>query len=353
MNLFIILIFQIFAAAILSVLINFFGSASRKFGYVNFSNIQAEGLLGYNLIFRVLAPSVYIAFISIFLYFIGADKLVENIWLIALWYALLSILMLISLGRFPLVNKFLYFSIHLVAIVITYLLYKVSFSHGLGAILPDASDFRTELWVIFLIFFYSLFNNYEPDPSSYYERKDKLSKNLYGELTKCYDKFLSDDIKNNPFLEKLFFSIMIIEVINRNRFLRFLEKILYPLGLIKTTGIMQIKSDRLLSDEESIHIAQRKIIDLYKSYKNTSQGNYGLASKIIENYNGGRSYLDAVTEVYSSIDSRDLLYKKRQMLPATTADLDIQSIEAIKKSTKELLADLKKFGVDINDIMPD
>ena len=353
MSIFITLFFQFFAAVVLAVFINLFGKASKKLGYVNLSDIQAEGFLGYNLVFRVLAPSVYIAFLSVFLYFIGVEELVKNIWLISLWYTLLSIFILLSLGRFPLINKPLYFSIQGVAVVISFLLYKISFSHGLQAILPDASNFRTELWVILLIFFYSVLNSYEPTPSKYYERKEKYIKSLYTSLSGRYKRFLQNEIKADPFLEKLFFSIMIVEVINRNSSLRFVERILHPLGLIKTTGVMQVKSDKSLSDEESMQTAQAKIKESYNKHKDTTEGNYDLARRIIEDYNGGSLYLDAVTSIYSSIDSSCPLYGQRQLPAATALDSTTQDTELLKKQIKELLTELKKTGVDISDITPD
>ena len=220
------------------------------------------------------------------------------------------------------------------------------------AILPDAENFRTELWIILLIFFYSILNSYEPNPSKYYERKKRYIKNLYTSLKNRYGKFLSDELEANPFLRGLFFSIMIVEAINRNRFLRFIERTLYPLGLIKTTGIMQVKSDKPLSDEESIRVAQRKIIDLYNKHRDTSRGNYDLARKIIEKYNGGYSYLDSVTSIYSSMDS-SLLYGQKQFSVAIAPDSTTQDIELLKKQIKELMVELKKLDIEISDIMPD
>lgn len=348
-----IFIFQISAATLLTLFINLFGKASRKLGYVNLSDIQAEGLLGYNLVFRVLAPAVYIAFLSIFLHFIGAKEFVADIWLISLWYTLLSIFIIFSLDRFPLINKPLYFSIQGAAILISFLLYKVSFSQGLHAILPDASNFRTELWIILLIFFYSILNSYEPNPANYYERKEKYIKSLYISLLGKYKRFLQDEIRANQFLEKLFFSIMIVEVINRNRFLRFLERALYPFGFIKTTGIMQIKSDKPVSNEESIQTAQEKILASYHQSKGTTQNNYDLARRIIEHYNGGHPYFDAVTSVYYSIDQDNLLHGSVQSSVMLSVGHPTEDIESLKKQIKDLLKQLKDVGVDIDDLMAD
>lgn len=354
MSIFFIIIFQFFASVVLSLFINLFGLASKKFGYVNLADIQAEGLLGYNLIFRVLAPTVYIAFLSIILYFIGVEKLVENIWLIALWYALINVFILIFLGRFSLINKPLYFLIQIVAIIIAYLLNKISFSHGLQAILPDASNFRTELWMILLIFFYSVLNSYQPSPSNYYERKERYVKSLYASLKNRYNCFLFDEIKNNLFLEKLFFSIMIVEVINRNNFLRFVERILYPMGFIKTTGVMQIKSDKFLSDEESMNLAQNKIKDSYSKHENSIENNHDLAKEIVNDYNAGYHYFDTVMNIFNTIDINNLLNisRKNKAQNTTINGLDSTQADTLKREIKDLLIQMNNLGIDISDILP-
>ncbi len=256
MNIIFIATLQIFATIPLAFLVNFFGKHSIKIGYLNLSDIQSEGSLGYNLIFRILAPSAYIALLSILLYVVGFEEFVQSIWLISLWYVLLNFFILLSLGRLPLIDKSLYLFTQILAIVITYFLYEASFSKGLQAILPDSGNFRTELWMILIIFFYSVLKNYEPDFSTAFERREKYIIKFYARLMGRYSRYLQTEFNLDPFLEKIFFSIMIVESMNRSKFLRFIEKTLHPLGFIKTTGVMQVKSRKLLSDEESIKKSQ-------------------------------------------------------------------------------------------------
>ena len=108
-NFIILIIFQICATAFLVWLIGFFGSNTRKFGYTNFSDIENGGTLGYNLIYRILAPSICITLFAILLYSFHVTLLLTNIWLGAVWYVILSFSISVVFGKFALVNKGYYF----------------------------------------------------------------------------------------------------------------------------------------------------------------------------------------------------------------------------------------------------
>lgn len=303
-------IFQISAAILLSLVINFFGKISKKLGYTNLSDPSTDGLFGFNLIFRILAPVVYISFFSIIMYFLGFNGLVKNIWLVSVWYFLFNIIIIFCIGQFPLIDKKMYFSVNLLSMMISYWIYTVSLSRGLNFILPEANNFRTEIWFIIILFFYSILNNYEPSNERYYKRKDSFLEKRYKVLHKKYEKYLDDDFINNIFLEKLLFSMMITEDINRNKFIRFIEKIFWFFGITKTTGIMQVNSTEYLSDEKSIKLAQKIIKKSFEDYFKDSKSYYELSEKIINKYNPGYEYFDSVKSVFYTIDKDDFLYKE-------------------------------------------
>jgi len=316
------LIFQISSAALLALLINFLGKISRRLGYTNFSDITAEGFLGYNIVFRILSPAVFISLFTIPLYILGLEEFIKNIWLIAVWYAIFSFGIVMVLNRLPLINKPLYFAVQIGAIGLAYAFYSLALSRGLEFVLPDNANFRTELWFVILIFFYSLLNSYEPDVTGYYNRREKLIQRKYKTLSRRYGRIVNELSKEDEFIKDLIYSVMIVEDLNRNKVIRTLERWLFPFGLSKSTGIMQVVSEKPLSDEESIRLGVQKILDLYSRYKDESNDNYNLIRRIVDDYNVGSSYLEAVTNVYGEIAGSYNLYKKRCVKEGASAPGD-------------------------------
>jgi len=324
------LIFQISSAALLALLINFLGKISRKLGYANFSEITAEGFLGYNIVFRILSPAVFISIFTTLLYILGLEEFIKNIWLIAVWYSIFSLGIVMVLNRLPLINKPLYFAVQIGAVGLAYVFYSLALGRGLEFVLPDNANFRTELWFVILIFFYSLLNSYEPDETGYYNRRKKLIQRKYKMLSRQYGRIVGELAKEDEFIKALIYSVMIVEDLNRNKIVRAFERWLFRFGLSKSTGIMQVVSEKPLSDEESIGLGVQKIFDLYQRYKDGSDDNYDLIRKIVDDYNVGSSYLEAVTNVYGEIAGPYDLYKKRCGKEATSVLGDQTGLEGFE-----------------------
>ncbi len=81
-----------------------------------------------------------------------------------------------------------------------------------------------------------------------------------------FGKNLPVRYRQDILLRALFFSIMAIEDSNRPRGVRLLERVLCGFGFASTTGIMQQKSTRPLSDEESVLLAADYICGMWDDY---------------------------------------------------------------------------------------
>lgn len=81
-----------------------------------------------------------------------------------------------------------------------------------------------------------------------------------------FGKNLPVRYKQDILLRALFFSIMAIEDSNRPEGVRMLERVLCRFGLASTTGIMQQKSARPLSDGESASLAAEYICGMWDGY---------------------------------------------------------------------------------------
>lgn len=280
-----LLIFQLFLTCILFILADYFGSLSK--GYVTMDQILSTSNLSYNLLFRIVAPSVFISFTTLILDKIGFSGLTKDIWIISMYYYLIIFIALVLMGRFGLVNKYLFSFIAIAGILISYWIYNFALRLGPSAILPDSTGFRTELWLIVIAFFYNLFNNYHVNFSHEYAIKTKFVLNRYKSLSQKYDKFLKGEFKNNKLLKLIFYSIMITEDINRPSLVRKIEGLLFFTKRVKTTGIMQINNNKKLTDEESVGEAQKIILLSYNRHYAQDKMESALVFEIGNDYNSG------------------------------------------------------------------
>jgi len=352
-----ILVFQIISAIILVIIINAFGKASRVFGYVNISDILEEEKLGFNLIFRLLSPAIFVSFLSIILYKLGAIGLVQNIWLIVLWYIIIHFILLLLLNRWSSVNKLFYLFTQTLSVGIAYWFYNIALSRGLEFILPEGANFRTEIWLIIILYLYSLLNNYE----SNYEKRDlkkiEIIKKRYLSFYNKYKNILKKDFKKDEFLHRFLFSIMIIEDLNRPFMIRFLERIFFPLGFIKSTGIMQVRSKKILSDKKSINLAQVKILNEYNKIKNKVSNEYELLDLLTSKYNSGQKYITSVGEISCCLGDVKLsnsgLKNQSKNLEAKDRNKDIDiDMDEIEKTFQELSQRLSNLSNELKKIDP-
>lgn len=114
---------------------------------------------------------------------------------------------------------------------------------------------------------------------TYYRSRVNLSEKQLFTYERSYGSLLPKRYKDDVLLRAIFFSIMAIEDSNRPSGYRALERLLCKLGHAKTTGIMQQKSNRPLTDEESVQLATRYIEDMWDKYlSNYSRYSYGNGS---------------------------------------------------------------------------
>lgn len=283
---------------LLLFLINKLGEKSKGYGYINVSDIVGQvNNLGFNFFLRVMTPAVFISAVAIGLYYLHLDYLVKYLLWVNVFYFLLQTTFILLNRYWGFVNKQLYFTSHIISILISIFFYKAALVKGLSYILPDAGNFRTEIWFVVLIYFYNILNTVHSSYDFMLKRSTALTRK-YREYEARYSRYLRKEFLDDEVLYKIFFSIMIMEDLNRTRLFRFAEKILFRIGLIKTTGIMQVKSEYYLSNEESISLAQEII--LTASGKSSSRDADSIIRTVCIDYNGYK-YYDQVNSIYHEI----------------------------------------------------
>lgn len=129
---------------------------------------------------------------------------------------------------------------------------------------------------------------------------------IFVKLKKKYGSFIDSELNQNVYendkhkndIERIVYSIMIFEDYNRPASIRIIEyilKIIIPFRP-RTMGIMQFKSNQLISNKESIRLA---IKNIYDSYNKSDK--YDSVESAIRQYNVGDFYYNQVSDIYDSL----------------------------------------------------
>jgi len=224
------------------------------------SLFDAENSTGFNAVYRILSVPVLIMVASIAMYSLRLDEYVTDIWYIAIYYFVAQAVLIISLGRWTLVNKSKFFLFHILSIMLTYYLYTVAISKGLSYLLPDESNLRTEIWLVIAAFIYGLFKNIPENNHTFENRKTRYIKSKARRLSSKY-RFILD--KYDATMSNILVATMVYENFNRPYTVRLIEKITPS----KTRHIMQVHEAK--SDEESIAMTASEMKEVYDEFKKT------------------------------------------------------------------------------------
>jgi hypothetical protein len=307
-----IFIIQFTLGVILFFLINWIGKQSFSIGYMAISIfVKAEEAPALNFLIRVLTPIVYLIIISSILYSLNLNKYVINIYLVNIYYIVFRLFFNLITSRGKLLDWYrqtLYWS---VITILSYFVYDKIISVKEN-ILPDFTTIANELWIIIIIFIFQLTNNIKFSQNGTIKRKENYIKSRYLHFNRLYGDLIKDITKNEA-LEALTYAILIYEDFNRPKVIRIIENLNHRFtNKSHTLGVMQIKSNKLITDEESVVLGTNKIVNCYKKYisENADQAEeiyeWDVINSIISDYNVGTEYLFEVNEL--SYDIRKLFY---------------------------------------------
>jgi hypothetical protein len=288
-------------------IINWIGKHSYSIGYMEISIfVKVEEAPALNFLIRVLTPIVYIIISSAILYALDLDKYVRNIFLVNIYYIVFRLLFNLITNRGLLLNwyrQFLYWSTIAVVSYFTYeKLIKVK-----ANILPDFTTLSNELWIIILLFIFQVTNNIRLSQDGTLTRKQNYLKSRYKYFKYRYGALIKDLAKKEA-LEPIVYAILIYEDFNRPKVVRIVENLKQLLtGKPHTLGVMQVKSDKIISDLESVRLGTEKVANAYNQYLDKLIADsreiyeYSIQYEIIQNYNGGSAYQSEIVELISII----------------------------------------------------
>lgn len=303
---------RIALAIVLFYIVNWIGARAKPldFGYVQMSvALQDDTAPLFNYLFKVLAPIVYIILLAVLFQAVGWDCLCEDIYLIVVYYWAFRFLYVTVLGQLTLLNwkvQILYWvSSIALALWVNSIIDKVE------SVLPSPQSLLEQLWILIILFLYSIFNKIE------YSREGaekRIKRYTYKKVESFMEHFgsLVNEQFSLDFYKAVVYSIMVYEDFNRPALARFVERTWFHYSHKKHTyGIMQVTSTKPLSDEESLIASCEKIkadsmgilIELDYFEDDSIFLSY-VAHRVFGMYNSGDvEYSNQVDQVFSNIIS--------------------------------------------------
>lgn len=324
-----IIFFQIVISILLFFLMNLIGKHSPvSLKYMQISNfLDTDEAPAFNFLFKVLTPVVSIIIISAILYSVNLDNYTKNIYLVSVYYIFFRWGFNIAIGRGMLLNwkKQIFYAVFIIGIsyftYINLIIYKKN-------LLPDFTTIANELWIIIIVFMYTLINNISIATTGAEKRKYRYIGSIFNNIKTKYSTTIKTVTGPNIRITQIIYAIIIHENFNRPKIYRLLEN-LY--GIInnkpKTYGIMQIKSDKPIDDLKSVELGCKKIMADFEAlipkylqdadkYKDESKSEYWLnylesgmldkeyQSNLIRTYNHCDDYTYEIVELADYLNEK-------------------------------------------------
>jgi hypothetical protein len=309
----------IFAHASLSILLffllNWIGRHSIKAGYIQMSILaKADEAPAYNFLYRAFSPVAFITVSSSLLYKAGLDWIVEDIYLVVIYYFAFRLTFNIATGRALLLNWVTQILYVIVSVPVSYYVYENLILHK-EFLFPDTKEIGSAVWLAIIVYVYHTCNNVKLSTQRTKARKENYLQVRYQSYYSLYGKII-EEIAESKCQECLIYAVLIHEAFNRPKIYRLIENALFYLGLAKTLGIMQVTTKTFINDEESVRLGAKKIVNdhLQAKLKVESSkypgGSWAIRRKVLESYNPDSEYINEVTRLYDQIV--DLFYPEER-----------------------------------------
>jgi hypothetical protein len=269
-----------------------------KFGFKGWSYFSVDAVIKYAnhnfyILPFILGPISYFVICTYIFGMLGIQF--DHLWLVLIAITIIRFAGIVVGSRLNRTPVILMIVLSAITVLIGYglhntLLWGVSVDHS-------SEMLRTVLTVIAALSVYSLFNNSRFGDIDENEEYHTAVIKLYAKYQSQYASHLPKWYKAGSTQRLIFFSIMITEDLNRPKIVRLVENLASFIMPVRSTGIMQVSADELLSNVKSVELASRIIKLSYEEHSKTLSDDYHLVRAVSGDYNGD-GYADIVSEVY-------------------------------------------------------
>jgi len=315
-------LFQLVLAVALFVAVNWVGRHSAPFGYRSLSLFErVEEAQAFNFVFRVASPQVFLIVVAAVLAIANQFNLAAGLWRVTALYFVVRIAFNLITGRGIFINWGPLLATGTIATGISYWLTTVVLVSPERA-LPSPADLTTELWLIVILFLYQVSNRLKLPGNRQLKRQDRyIDARFRAWHTRC-GSIVESELPL-PDRTALAYSILIYEDFNRPLVYRWIEHfILFPMGLARTLGPMQVTVQHRVSAEEGVRLGARHIAELYPEaeravreqhaqyiaenaeFENSEWFRTAIARRVAVAYNPDGKYADEVMNLYEVVCGR-------------------------------------------------
>lgn len=330
------ILFLFFCAIILFFFSGFLGKIMYKhndtlFKYSTYHSYsgQEQSLSG-NFILKTFFPCLYIVALSWILQILDFDRLTHNIWLVVVFYWLFRIFWILVIFNLSSLTNFAYEIASLLisvgaALFVYYFFIDYCIQNGISVFI-SRDELRSGIAFALVLYTINIIWKVLNSNGMFSRRRIYNDKIILGDLEhrtkklvhryglfvqeKLHQMLIDDDtfFEKNYFITILLFSIMIVEDRNRPFLIRKFENIIHKTILLNrpmTVGIMQVKSNSYLSDQQSIIEAIKIIISVINEYESDPNivafDNYSIFCRVCEKYNSSYEYQSEVDYIQQTI----------------------------------------------------
>lgn len=209
-------------------------------------------------------------------------------------------------------EKILHLTFIVLVLVLAYVFSWIGSRYDLSFVAPSPEGLFDSLWsallVAMLVLLYMKITNMgQPQPfvNAYEEQNahDNYVVSSFNKIYKKHDKVIKKSAKENICSVPILYAVLIHENMNRPAFLRRIENmIVRGFGVRMTVGLAQVRSDKPLSDEESIKRAA-KILEGTKYISSTKKGleDIDKLQDALEVYNPSSLYAESIAKIMDSL----------------------------------------------------
>lgn len=209
-----------------------------------------------NILMNVCIPNVVMIFIFMVVRKLGISQVEPYLILYVIAFFLFRmVLICVLLRRKELYSPGYELGMAAAGIALAYFLIHFFFASE-DAVFITASELREELWFVVLIVLYQFFKMIFDKNVTQNKvlKKGQITKYIIHKFDRFFDRYrhMLDINADNRYICILLYAVMIFEDYNRGPVVRRLERFKLRFSGKATLGIMQLPTDRAISDEESV-----------------------------------------------------------------------------------------------------
>ena len=297
------LLIQVIAAFALFFFTNWIGKNAIDFGYTSLRfNQPFNDSPAFNVVYRVFAPVAFITLLSAFFYWLGKDEYVQDIYRIVVFYFVLRYLFFVATERLRLISHWQFLFVAALSIACSIAAYERVISDR-QFFFPTANELGSALWLGVAAFLYQTLNSISTSDKAQLKRVRRYVLAQYKSLKHRYWRLVdshSDKIDKN-----LVYAVMIYESLNRPRIFALAETAKIWLTGKATVGPMQVYTEHLLTQEESVRLGIERLINSFNLHrKTTDQSEDDLLDAVLYDYNPSYMYQSEVRQILKIIASK-------------------------------------------------